>query len=282
MDFHSQYSKRQLNGTVYIASRRVLNKTLRSELQNGAGELYLMFKAPYASYNIDEIARVASELGEIFVMRFKVDFQYNSRGFAFLQYIDTSLQTEAIQVLSQRFRAIHLDIAIYPSRNARELIMLTKESHDPSPYHVYQQMRSLCAFKSVRVYEYRPRRYAHIFAYTNNDEAIKAYRMIRENMVLFGSTASISWLRNNRTVVKDDFVPSCCQKLDNNLVPPNLKACNCFTFSPKHCRCPSSLECQEFQGNATTCGIMQLNECNEEHEQKQEQAKEEKHDQEQL
>ncbi|XP_017157063.1 uncharacterized protein LOC108165517 [Drosophila miranda] len=232
MDFQSQYSKRQLNGTVYIASRRVLDKKLRSELESGAGELYLMFKAPFATYSIDEIARVASELGEIFVMRFKVDFQNNSRGFAFLQYIDASLQTEAIHVLSQRFRDINLDIAIYPSRNSKELIM--ESSDDPSPYHVYEQMRSLCAFTGVRVYEDRPRSYVYIFAYINNDAAIKAYRKIRENIMLFGSAARISWLPNNRTVVEDDFVPECCQILDDNLVPPDLKTCNCFSFSPKN------------------------------------------------
>ncbi|XP_034137253.1 protein tumorous imaginal discs, mitochondrial-like isoform X2 [Drosophila guanche] len=97
MDFQTKYSKRHLNGTIYIATRRVLEEKLRSELESGAGELYLRFKAPFAAYDIEKIAQLAGELGEIYVIRFKVDFRNESRGYAFLQYIDASLQAKAME-----------------------------------------------------------------------------------------------------------------------------------------------------------------------------------------
>ncbi|XP_022215506.2 uncharacterized protein LOC111069663 [Drosophila obscura] len=232
MDFQTQYSKRHLNGTIYIATRRVLDEKLRSELESGAGEMYLLFKAPYSTYGIEEIAQVASELGEIFVIRFKVDFRNESRGYAFLQYIDASLQATAMQVLRKRFSDINLDITIFPSRNARELILLTGSGEGSTPFQIYQQMRTLCSFNSVRVYEYRPRTYLHVFSYVNNEAATLAHRRIRENILLFGPAAHVSWLRSNQTVDNDDFVTACCQQLDNEqLTPPNPKACNCFTFS---------------------------------------------------
>ncbi|SPP87539.1 Hypothetical predicted protein [Drosophila guanche] len=232
MDFQTKYSKRHLNGTIYIATRRVLEEKLRSELESGAGELYLRFKAPFAAYDIEKIAQLAGELGEIYVIRFKVDFRNESRGYAFLQYIDASLQAKAMEVLKQRFRDISLDINILPSRNLRELVMITSAGTCLTPLKVYQQMLKLCSFNSVRVYEYRPNTYMHVFSYVNNEAATLAIRHIRTNILLFGSAAHVSWLRTNQTLDHDDFVTECCQQLDSQMKPEsNAESCSCFTFS---------------------------------------------------
>ncbi|XP_034656180.1 uncharacterized protein LOC117893612 [Drosophila subobscura] len=271
MDFQTKYSKRHLNGTIYIATRRVLEEKQRSELESGAGELYLWFKAPFAAYDIEQIAQVASELGEIYVIRFKVDFRSESRGYAFLQYIDASLQAKALEVLKQRFRDLNLDINILPSRNCRELVMITAAGTGPTPLKVYQQMLKICSFNSVRVYEYRPHTYMHVFSYVNNEAATLAFRDIRANILRFGHAAHVSWLRTNQTLDNDDFVTDCCQQLDSEMKPEsNAESCNCFTFSrPQVVVIVFSEECQQFQGNATTCGIMQLNECKPEQEEEQ-------------
>lgn len=40
---------------------------------------------------------VASELGEVYIMRYKIDFSGNSRGYAYLQYINVDLKESAMQ-----------------------------------------------------------------------------------------------------------------------------------------------------------------------------------------
>lgn len=113
------YDSYQENGTKYLKSRKKLDEQLQNELNACVGEVslfcgiykVLLKRRILMCFNIfckifldgipadtrpEKIAEIASQLGEVYVLRFKVNFSGDSRGFAYLQYINPSLMSFAI------------------------------------------------------------------------------------------------------------------------------------------------------------------------------------------
>ncbi|KAH8293779.1 hypothetical protein KR054_004409 [Drosophila jambulina] len=226
MDFESKYHKSQVNGTIYITTRQVLAKDLRYSLELGAGELYLK----YIPKNVtpEMIIKIASALGEIYALRYKIDFCGGSRGFAYLQYIDENIKNKALKLLPQRFQKKRLDIRVFSSINARELLLERVKTFNP--VQVYHEMRKLSPFIMMRVFEHRPMRFFYIFEYRNNEAAASAHRDLRHIIRLFGPQAYISWLDSCHPASSRYGMSECCQELDLELRLPDPRKCNCFRF----------------------------------------------------
>ncbi|KAH8260520.1 hypothetical protein KR038_002726 [Drosophila bunnanda] len=226
MDFDSKYHKRQVNGTIYITTRQVLSKDLQESLELGAGELYLKYIPKLISPEI--IIGIASELGEIYSLRYKIDFCGGSRGFAYLQYIDENLKNKALVLLPQKFIKSHLDIRVFNSINARELLL--ERVHALTPVQVYHEIRKLSPFVMMRVFEYRPSRFFYTIEYRNNAAAASAHREVRNIIRMLGRQAYISWLDSRNPVSSMYGRSECCEELDMELRLPDASKCNCFRF----------------------------------------------------
>nr|XP_036672397.1 uncharacterized protein LOC108012240 [Drosophila suzukii] len=217
MDLESlkrHYCKSQVNGTISITTRIVLNDTLKFSLEEGAGELYLTFIPKRCTP--EKIAQVASELGEIYALRFKIDFSGYSRGYAYLQYVNTPLKEAALRYLPRRFRQMNLPIRVMTSENNRELVLSRVQSL--RPWQVYQEMRKIFPFTILRVYESRPTgQFIYIFRYSNNDKAASAHRRIRNTIRRFGARARISWLCRSH-FLSGEKNEHCCRKFQDSLL----------------------------------------------------------------
>ncbi|KAH8314636.1 hypothetical protein KR074_005193 [Drosophila pseudoananassae] len=229
MDFESQYLMCQCNGTIKIETRSFLCRDLRASLESGQGELFLTHIPKISDVNIPRrIVELASTLGDVYALRYKIDFTGISRGFAYLQYIDASLMKMAVKCLPKIFKAANLRIGVKKSSNTRELMLLHVQML--SPVEVYQEMQKVCQFSSLRVLEHKPREFLYIFGYVNNDQAANAHQSIRAVIRVFGSHAYVAWLHPTHTMSEMKFSSRCCQKLDKNLNPRYPIECNCFTF----------------------------------------------------
>ncbi|KAH8240137.1 hypothetical protein KR032_011481 [Drosophila birchii] len=226
MDFESKYHKSQVNGTIYITTKQVLAKELRESLELGAGELFLKNIPKHISPEM--IIQIASELGEIYALRYKIDFCGGSRGFAYLQYIDESLKNKALKLLPQNFIKRRLEIRVFSSINARELLLERVQAFNP--IQVYHEMRKRSPFILMRIIEQRPTRFYYVFEYRNNESAATAHRDVRNIIRLFGPQAYISWLDRCHPVSSRNGKSECCQELDLNLRLPDPSKCNCFRF----------------------------------------------------
>ncbi|XP_020807717.1 probable RNA-binding protein 46 [Drosophila serrata] len=226
MDFESKYHKSQVNGTIYITTRQVLAKDVQESLDLGAGELFL--KYIHKNISPEMIIDIASELGEIYALRYKIDFSGESRGFAYLQYIDKNIKYKALNQLSQKFINKNLDIRVFNSINARELLLERVKAFNP--IQVYHEMRKLSPFIMMRVFEHRPQRFFYIFEYQNNEAAASAHRDVRNIIRMFGPQAYISWLDRCHPVSSRYGKSNCCQELDLQLQLPDPSKCNCFRF----------------------------------------------------
>ncbi|XP_041564352.1 probable RNA-binding protein 46 isoform X2 [Drosophila elegans] len=214
MDFENFYRTSQVNGTIYITTRKELDKDLKSSLEEGAGE----------------IVEVASELGEIYALRFKIDFSGQSRGYAYLQYINEALKEAALEYLPRRFSQLNIQIRVLTSNNNRELL-LNRVHKSFSPWQVYQEMRKIYPFAILRVYEFRYNEFIYIFGYRNNDAAANAHQSIRNAIRRFGGRAHISWFSRKNYLSGVKVNSYCCRKLDkeNIKLVPGI-ANNCFKF----------------------------------------------------
>ncbi|KAH8242207.1 hypothetical protein KR026_008373 [Drosophila bipectinata] len=229
MDFERQYLMCQCNGTIRIQTRSFLFGDLRASLESGQGELFLTHIPKISDVNIPRrIVELASTLGDVYALRYKIDFTGISRGFAYLQYIDASLMEMAVKCLPKIFKAANLRISVKKSSNTRELLL--RQVQKLTPVQVYQEMQKVCQFTSLRVFEYQPRQFFYIFGYVNNDQAANAHQSIRAVIRGFGSRAYIAWLHPTDTMSESKFTSRCCQKLDKNLNLRNPRKCNCFKF----------------------------------------------------
>ncbi|KAH8305017.1 hypothetical protein KR059_001967 [Drosophila kikkawai] len=226
MDFDSKYHKSQVNGTIYITTRQELAKDLRDSLELGAGEIYL--RDIPKNISPEMIIKVVSALGEIYALRYKIDFCGDSRGFAYLQYIDEKIKTKAIQILPQRFKTRRLNIRVYNSFNARELLLESVKSF--SPVQLYHEMRKFSPFTMMRVFELQHERFTYILEYRNNEAAAFAHRDLRNSIRKFGPQAYISWLDKCHPASRRYGRSECCQELDLGLRLPEPSKCNCFRF----------------------------------------------------
>ncbi|XP_016969077.1 probable RNA-binding protein 46 isoform X2 [Drosophila rhopaloa] len=213
MDFESLYRTSQINGTIYITTRKELDEELKCSLEEGAGE----------------IVELASELGEIYALRFKIDFSGQSRGYAYLQYINAPLKEAALEYLPRRFSQRNLKIKVLTSNNNRELLLNRVEKL--SPWQVYQEMRKIFPFAILRVYEYQYDAFIYIFGYRNNDAAASAHQSIRNAIRKFGARARISWFSRGNFLSGAKVNSYCCRKLDLNNMDfvPSIET-DCFKF----------------------------------------------------
>ncbi|KAH8361414.1 hypothetical protein KR084_001480 [Drosophila pseudotakahashii] len=229
MDFECLYRVSQVNGTIYITTRQVLDEDLKTSLEEGEGELFLTGIPKDQRSSPEKIVKLASELGEIYALRFKIDYAGNSRGYAYLQYINPVLKEKAMEYLPERFHQMNLPIKVMTSMNKRELLLNQVQSL--RPWQVYQEMRKIFPFAILRVYEYQSGKFIYIFGYRNNDTAANAHQSIRNTIRRFGARAHISWLCRKHILSGAKLNSHCCQKLDDNhmlLVTSAEKYC--FTF----------------------------------------------------
>ncbi|XP_017129343.1 probable RNA-binding protein 46 isoform X1 [Drosophila elegans] len=230
MDFENFYRTSQVNGTIYITTRKELDKDLKSSLEEGAGELFLTAIRQNPHCTPEKIVEVASELGEIYALRFKIDFSGQSRGYAYLQYINEALKEAALEYLPRRFSQLNIQIRVLTSNNNRELL-LNRVHKSFSPWQVYQEMRKIYPFAILRVYEFRYNEFIYIFGYRNNDAAANAHQSIRNAIRRFGGRAHISWFSRKNYLSGVKVNSYCCRKLDkeNIKLVPGI-ANNCFKF----------------------------------------------------
>ncbi|EDV39038.1 uncharacterized protein Dana_GF24698 [Drosophila ananassae] len=229
MDFEYQYRMSQCNGTLKIETRNFLVRDLRACLESGEGELFLSHIPRKSDVNIPRrIVELASTLGDIYALRYKIDFSGICRGFAYLQYIDASRMKMAVKCLPKIFKAANLRIAVKKSNNTRELLL--RQAQMFSPVQMYLEMQKVCQFSYLRVYEHRPREFLYVFGYINNDQAANAHQSIRAVIRMFGSHAHVAWLHPTSWMSEKNCRSRCCQKLDKNFNLPDPSKCNCFKF----------------------------------------------------
>ncbi|XP_064541663.1 uncharacterized protein tut [Drosophila montana] len=219
MDFNLQhkYRRSQINGTIYVTTCQTLATEQLAELESGAGELFLT--RIHKRSTPDHIMQVAIELGDVYMLRFKIDFSGCSRGYAYLQYIDAQHKALALEILQHRFRVARLKVQVRESRN-RKTLVLNNVNH-LTPLQVHQELRLVGNYIKLCVYEYQPQRYIYLILYRNNDEAAMAHHMLRTRMSNFGANAFIDWLdKGQPQEVKDqpvDPLPiDCCVQLPRN------------------------------------------------------------------
>ncbi|XP_039486489.1 APOBEC1 complementation factor [Drosophila santomea] len=224
MDFESKYCISHLNGTISITTRKVLDENQKSLLEDGEGELFLTCLTKDQRCSPERLVELASELGDIYLLRYKIDFSGKSRGYAYLQYINAPLKEAALEYLPMRFRKLHLPIKVQASMNNRELVLCGVESSF-RPWQVYQEMLEIQPFSNLRVYEYRLDKFFYIFGYRNSDTAASAHKRVRNAIRKFGTHASISWLSQEHILSRVQGSSCFHQELSQNLTQRG-----CFKF----------------------------------------------------
>ncbi|XP_034481017.1 uncharacterized protein LOC117786760 [Drosophila innubila] len=144
-NFEHKYRKSRQNGTIYVTTRSPVSPERQKELDSGAGELYL--NGIQREYTVDQIMQVAHMLGDVYKLRFKIDFSGESRGFAYLQYIADHNMECMMDILTLRFKLASLSIKVFPSRNIKRLLLHNVEHL--TPVQVYQKLRHICHFAKL-------------------------------------------------------------------------------------------------------------------------------------
>ncbi|KAH8378796.1 hypothetical protein KR009_001421 [Drosophila setifemur] len=229
MDFESKYRKTQMNGTIYITTRQILDEELKSRLETGAGEIFIKKIPKHTAISTPEkIVELASKLGEIYALRYKIDFAGFSRGFAFLQYIDETLAEKAITCLPALFRQAYRPFTVHTSNNIKELIM--RRVQVLSPVQVYLELQKVSPFAYLRVFECQPQEFLFVLGYQNNEAAAYAHKRIREVIRRFGCHAHVGWLGQKHLLSCGNAGSDCCQQLDRKMKPLHTGMWNCFTL----------------------------------------------------
>ncbi|XP_017073952.1 uncharacterized protein LOC108109784 [Drosophila eugracilis] len=228
MDFDSCFRICQVNGTISITTRKVLDEDLIALLEQREGELFLTGIPKYHLCTPEMLVDLASELGEVYSLRYKIDFSGQTRGYAYLQYINAPLKEAALEYLPMRFSQLDLKIKVLSSNNNRELLL--KRVPLLSPWQVYQELRKIYPFTILRVYEYQYGHFIYIIGYSNNDMAAKAHHCIRSMIRKFGPRAHISWL-NRHHFLSETQKSHCCEnfKEQDKLLGP-VKTSRCFIY----------------------------------------------------
>ncbi|KAL7732102.1 hypothetical protein ACLKA6_015858 [Drosophila palustris] len=209
LNLEHKYRKSRKNGTIYVTTRSPVSAERQIELESGAGELYL--NGIQRNYSVDQIMQVAHMLGDVYKLRFKIDFSGESRGFAYLQYITDHSMDCMLEILLLRFRLANLSIKVFPSRNIRRLLLNNVEQL--TPIQVYQKLRQMFHYIKLNVHEIRPQHYVYIILYRNNDDAAQAHHTFRTKIIQFGAEAAVEWLGKGSRK-KSDL--SCCVQLQRD------------------------------------------------------------------
>ncbi|XP_065360288.1 uncharacterized protein tut [Calliphora vicina] len=196
------YESYQENGTKYIKRRKKLEDQLQQQLNACAGEIFLC--GIPAETRAEKIAEVASLLGEVYILRFKVHFSGASRGFAYLQYIDPNHMPLALQKLPQFFRELKLPtIKVCESRNSS--ILLLRNTHKMTPLMVFETLKKLINFYKLVGHEIYHGYFVYQIVFKCNEEAVHARRELLKSILNFGPKAVIVWDTSTKTNFNGNF-----------------------------------------------------------------------------
>ncbi|XP_019890615.2 uncharacterized protein LOC101893332 [Musca domestica] len=184
------YDSYQENGTKYLKSRKKLDEQLQNELNACVGEIFL--DGIPADTRPEKIAEIASQLGEVYVLRFKVNFSGDSRGFAYLQYTNPSLMSFAISKLPTLFQQNSLPmIRVRQSRNSS--VLLLRRVHHMTANDVFDALARVINFHLLISHEISAGNYEYFIIFKCNEEAVHARRELLRTITQFGRSAVIVW-----------------------------------------------------------------------------------------
>ncbi|XP_067647667.1 uncharacterized protein tut [Eurosta solidaginis] len=190
----TQYESYQENGTKYLKSLTRIPVALQENLNACAGEIFLSGIPP--EIRAEAIAEIAAILGELYILRYKVNFSGDSRGFAYLQYLNPSLMQLAIIRLPVLFRQHSLPmIRVRQSRNSSKLLL--KKTYRMSPQSVYETLRQLITFDKLIGRELFPGYFEYQIIFKCNEEAVHARRELLRTISKFGRNAIVVWDTSN-------------------------------------------------------------------------------------
>ncbi|KAL9907085.1 LOW QUALITY PROTEIN: tumorous testis [Glossina fuscipes fuscipes] len=186
------YTSYQKNGTKYIKSRKMLDdKLLQQQLNSCAGEIFITGIS--RETRAERIAEIASLLGELYLLRFKVDYSGKSRGFAYLQYIDPNFMPTALIQLPLLFRQYkYTKIRVRQSSNRCKLLL--KGICCMPPEIVFDMLKQSINFELVGR-EIYPGYFEYQILFSCNVEAVYARRDLLRSIRKFGRNATVLWDR---------------------------------------------------------------------------------------
>uniref|UniRef100_W8C2E2 RRM domain-containing protein n=1 Tax=Ceratitis capitata TaxID=7213 RepID=W8C2E2_CERCA len=188
------YQSYQENGTKYLKCLKVIPEPLQKQLHACAGEIFLSGIPP--EIRAEAIAEVAALIGELYILRFKVNFSGDSRGFAYLQYLNPTLMQLAIIRLPALFRQHSLPmIRVRQSRNSSKLLL--KKTYRMSPQSVYELLCKLINFDKLVGRELYPGYFEYQIIFKCNEEAVHARRELLRTISKFGRNAVVLWDTSN-------------------------------------------------------------------------------------
>ncbi|EDW72764.2 uncharacterized protein Dwil_GK17182 [Drosophila willistoni] len=186
METGQSYKTTQSHGTILVETCKTLDEYRINSLRSGEGELFL--KGIHSLCTPEKIMEVATHFGEIFQMRYKIDYYGRGRGFAYLQYIDITSSALALNSLSNRFLQNGLNVTVRVSKNIRELSL--HGINTLAPQEVYQQLQKLFEFEKLTIYGYSPDCYQYNIRFENNAAACLAHLSLRTHIATDAASAS--------------------------------------------------------------------------------------------
>ncbi|XP_055842410.1 dead end protein 1 [Episyrphus balteatus] len=186
------YEFYQINGSKYYKNYNECPPQLKNKLEQCAGEIFISAIPEHTT--ADQMAAVACLLGEMYILRFKVNFAGLSRGFAYLQYMDPNLMNYAIDTLPHLFAANRLgDIRVHRSRNTSNLVL--RNVTDMNPDEVRITLAEMCKYRecNLRFLRDKDNTIEYQLVFGSNEDAVKARRLLLGEVDIFGTSATIGW-----------------------------------------------------------------------------------------
>ncbi|EDV95938.1 uncharacterized protein LOC6557198 isoform X1 [Drosophila grimshawi] len=205
----NNYCKHHVNGTLYVITCLPMTAVQLMALESGAGEIFLTRIKKQTTP--EDIMRVAIQLDDVYMLRFKIDFSFRSRGYAYLQYVNVDTMERALAVLQSLFRQAKLKIQVRQSNNLKSLFL--KDVNHLNPLQVYEELRLIWRYDKLYVLEYKPLQYAYIIEYRNNYEATIAFNVLKSQMGIFGNNLFVIWVNKDEHSPVSHPVPNCCAVL---------------------------------------------------------------------
>ncbi|XP_055915328.1 uncharacterized protein LOC129948379 [Eupeodes corollae] len=185
-----QFEFYQINGTKYYKNVNPCSFEVKEQLEKCAGEMFLSGIPEHIT--ADQIANVACLLGEMYILRFKVNFAGLSRGFAYLQYMNPSLMDYALQSLPYLFMEYKLgNIHVQPSKNNSNLVL--RYTTGMTTEEVHNTLAEMCNFQECNVRYFRGNRMEFQLVFGSNEDAVRARRNLLGQVHMFGELATIGW-----------------------------------------------------------------------------------------
>ncbi|KAI9581530.1 hypothetical protein GQX74_012855 [Glossina fuscipes] len=168
------------------------DKLLQQQLNSCAGEIFITGIS--RETRAERIAEIASLLGELYLLRFKVDYSGKSRGFAYLQYIDPNFMPTALIQLPLLFRQYkYTKIRVRQSSNRCKLLL--KGICCMPPEIVFDMLKQSIKFDKLVGREIYPGYFEYQILFSCNVEAVYARRDLLRSIRKFGRNATVLWDR---------------------------------------------------------------------------------------